>query len=574
MPPSNGRRSDAEIHARQHEMNRAVRDLPLEDVAERFLGLTPKEVTRTHRIYHVGDSLLNIDLRKQSWGFLNGIKLQCLRGRGGSTANAIDLVAGVREVSGHPVQFMALREELRQWASIPAPTGPITPRPAAPIQKREPTPEKRCVLPAEDPSLWDQVRAFLVEQRKLAPEIVDAAHDLGLIYPTLQTPAPGSKGRPHPAVVFVAQGPESGQAVSFQTKPLPQGTYKPKGLSGPDIGTGLFTIGSLTDTTTSIVVVEGPIDALAYVQLHGDTLPASALVVATFGVRTPTRLMDVCKSRGIQPLWTFAMDGDPPGWRGVRKAQESAQEMGFMSKPHRVADEAEWALSLDAKEAEDSFADLRSTTLQALSLCNCGWAIDSDNASGLSVRLQACEEGLAVVDKIEASARAVKAALWQRMSGASPDGAPKDPALKPPKILRSNCTVKDWNDLLMGAVRAPRLKRARADLAVVRGEPGCWYLRGGTHWFDLGVSPEQAVELEERLSIGMESLSVEAHGRHYTALDPCFRAATIYRREHAPSLPPPPSHEDGGHDYDPEEEPHLPHADPTGEENGPRVMPE
>lgn len=127
-----------------------------------------------------------------------------------------------------------------------------------------------------DDSRWPLARAYLVEKRMIAPQMVDSLHEEGLIY--------ADAGQPEPNLIFLHRNAArkvlgaSICRISNDSTPI---------LYEGGINTAWFYIGDLANAPT-IAAVESPIDALSLYSLKGDS---NISIVSCAGAAVPDGLM-------------------------------------------------------------------------------------------------------------------------------------------------------------------------------------------------------------------------------------------------------------------------------------------
>jgi Toprim-like/Protein of unknown function (DUF3991) len=283
------------------ELADQVRNIPLREVLERY-GLEAKPEGTTLR---AKSDRHNIVVTGSMW-FDNKA------GSGG--AGAIDLVIHLARVDFSA----ACRSLVDEFLPLAADQTALSfPRPW-----QEPShPEKKsfeelaAIYAVRDDSNWPIARAYLVEQRKISPPLVDELHARGSIY--------ANDNRPNPSLVFLhcdQQGKVHG-ATLRDTKH--QSAFRP--CLGNKL-TAWFTIGNSAEADR-IAAVESPIDALSYYSLLG-CRGGGLAVVSCAGATVPHELMlQACDRRQV---FVVALDNDPAGQRGRQKAwNETTGWAGF-----------------------------------------------------------------------------------------------------------------------------------------------------------------------------------------------------------------------------------------------------
>ena len=283
------------------ELADQVRNIPLREVLDRY-GFEAKREGTTLR---AKSDLHNIVVTGSMW-FDNKA------GIGG--AGAIDLVIHLAKVdfSG------ACRSLADEFLPLAAGQTALS----FPKRWQEPShPEKKsfeelaAIYAVRDDSNWQIARAYLVEQRKISPPLVDELHARGSIY--------ANDHRPNPSLVFLHRDQHGKVRGASLRDTKHQSAFRP--CLGNKL-TAWFTIGNLAEADR-IAAVESPIDALSYYSLFG-CRGGGLAVVSCAGATVPHELMlQACDRR--QAL-VVALDNDPAGERGRRKTQnETTDWKGF-----------------------------------------------------------------------------------------------------------------------------------------------------------------------------------------------------------------------------------------------------
>ena len=192
--------------------------------------------------------------------------------------------------------------------------------------QQPPHPEKKsfeelaAIYAVRDDTYWPIARAYLVERRKIAADLVDELHQAGTVF--------ANNHCPNPSLVFLhrdLQGVVLGASLR-DTKH--QSAFRP--CLGNKL-TAWFAVGDIT-TAPSIAVVESPIDALSYYCLHAHR-PGELTVVSCAGAIVPHELMAQAYER--KQSFIVALDNDRAGEQGWRKARDaSADWTGFQISSH------------------------------------------------------------------------------------------------------------------------------------------------------------------------------------------------------------------------------------------------
>ena len=185
----------------------------------------------------------------------------------------------------------------------------------SPHPKRKSFEELAAVYAARVDSNWPIARAYLVEQRKISPLLVDEMYAVGSIY--------ANDHRPNPSLVFLHRD-QHGKVCGASLRDT-----KHQSVFRPCLGDKLsawFAVGELTKADR-IVAVESPIDALSYYNLFGRRANSLA-VVSCAGATVPRDLM--VYARDGRKAFVVALDNDPAGQRGREKARnETVDWVGF-----------------------------------------------------------------------------------------------------------------------------------------------------------------------------------------------------------------------------------------------------
>jgi hypothetical protein len=283
------------------ELAEQVRNIPLREVLERYgFEAKPEGTTlRSKSVHH------NIVVTGSRW-FDNKA------GVGG--AGAIDLVIHIAKVDFSA----ACRSLADQVQSLPASQTSLS----FPKSSRQlPHQEKKCfeelatIYAVRDDTKWPIARAYLVEKRKIAADLVHELHSEGAIY--------ANDHCPNPSLVFLhrdCHGIVRGASLR---------DTKHRSAFRPCLGnklTAWFAVGDVT-TAARIAAVESPIDALSYYCLHAGRLGDLA-VVSCAGAIVPHELMAQAYDRRQSLI--VALDSDFAGEQGWRKAWDTtAHWTGF-----------------------------------------------------------------------------------------------------------------------------------------------------------------------------------------------------------------------------------------------------
>ena len=165
--------------------------------------------------------------------------------------------------------------------------------------------ELAAIYAVRDDSNWQIARAYLVEQRKISPPLVDELHARGSIY--------ANDHRPNPSLVFLHRD-QHGKVHGASLRDT-----RHRSAFRPSLGnklTAWFAVGNLANAER-IVAVESPIDALSYYSLFAGRCDALA-AVSCAGSAVPYELMFQAYDR--RQSFVVALDNDAAGERGWSKA--------------------------------------------------------------------------------------------------------------------------------------------------------------------------------------------------------------------------------------------------------------
>ena len=288
------------------ELADQVRSIPLRDVLERYGFETKPEGTtlRAKSEHH------NIVVTGSRW-FDNKARV----GGGG----AIDLVIHIAKVN-FSLACRSLADHFRPFAASQKTLSFPKSSQQPPHPEKKSFEELAAIYAVRDESKWPIARAYLVERRKIAADLVDELHQAGTLF--------ANNHCPNPSLVFLhrdLQGVVLG-ATLRDTKH--QSAFRP--CLGNKL-TAWFAVGDIT-TAPSIAAVESPIDALSYYCLHAHR-PGELSVVSCAGAIVPHELMAQAYER--KQSFVVALDSDRAGEQGWRKARDaSAEWIGFPISSH------------------------------------------------------------------------------------------------------------------------------------------------------------------------------------------------------------------------------------------------
>ena len=281
------------------ELADQVRGIPLRDVLERYgFEAKPEGTTLRAKSEHH-----NIVVTGSRW-FDNKAGV----GGGG----AIDLVIHIARVD-FSAACRSLADEFLPLAAGQAALSFPRSRQEPPHPEKKSFEELAALYAVRDDSNWPVARAYLVEQRKISAPLVDELHGRGSIY--------ANDHRPNPSLVFLHRDPHGNVRGATLRDTKHQSAFRP--CLGNKL-TAWFAVGDLAKADR-IVAVESPIDALSYYSLFGCRCESLA-VVSCAGATVPRELMLQAYER--RKAFVVALDNDPAGERGWRKAQEETHGLG------------------------------------------------------------------------------------------------------------------------------------------------------------------------------------------------------------------------------------------------------
>jgi len=220
----------------------------------------------------------------------------------------------------------------RQFRPVVVPRTGIAFPPGKPGEfDRLPFPQLMAKYAVRDDRNWPIARAYLVENRKLEPTLVDEFHAVGSIY--------ANNHRPNPGLVFLHRT-DCGKVVGATLRDTrAESSFRP--CLGDKL-TAWFAVGN-TREARSVVAVESPIEALSYHALFAARVDRLA-VVSCSGSTVPDELMRQSYDR--RQSFVVALNNDPAGERGWQKAWD------------RTADWAGFKIASDRPRLKDWNADL------------------------------------------------------------------------------------------------------------------------------------------------------------------------------------------------------------------------
>jgi hypothetical protein len=182
-------------------------------------------------------------------------------------------------------------------------------------QEKKSFEELAAIYAVRDDSNWPVARAYIIEQRKISPPLVDEMHAPGSLY--------ANNHQPNSSLVFLHRDRHGKVRGATLRDTRHRSVFRP--CLGNKL-TAWFVVGDLAGADR-VAAVESPIDALSYYSLFG-CRGGSLAVVSCAGACVPRELMLRAYDRG--QAFVVALDRDPAGQRGVQKARdETADWAGF-----------------------------------------------------------------------------------------------------------------------------------------------------------------------------------------------------------------------------------------------------
>jgi Toprim-like/Protein of unknown function (DUF3991) len=312
------------------ELADQVRGIPLRDVlAHRGFEVKPEGSTlRTKDAHH------NIVVTGSRW-FDNKAGI----GGGGT----IDLVMHIARV-GFSAACRSLADEFLPLASRqPALYFPNSWQ-ESPHAERKSFEQLAALYAVREDSNWPIARAYLVEQRKVSPSLVDELHDRGSIY--------ANDHWPNPSVVFLHRDQHGKVRGATLRDTRHQSAFRP--CLGNKLSSW-FAVGDLVKADR-IVAVESPIDALSYYSLFGfrrDSLAA----VSCAGAIVPRDLM--LHAREARKAFVVAFDNDVAGERGRQRARDETLDWPGFELSSECPKHKDWKDNLIAVTQRLAAPDLK-----------------------------------------------------------------------------------------------------------------------------------------------------------------------------------------------------------------------
>ena len=509
-PKNRVRLSEDAMRQLLHEQGEVIRGIPLVNVIEEFCGYAPDGVKGPVRKYRVGDQIINLNTAKNSFGSLNDHKFKSLSKDRGSSNNAMDMVAAVREIEGVGADFRSIRQGLilhfnlqpkldlmfadalkQESARLAGEKLPAAPRPSfvSDTELKEPMAKKSVEdeeVPfdlmtglavgsteqdrgggfSERPDLWPAARRFLVDERKLDPALVDHLYDARNLY-AARRQFPASTKFPYKTnhqdvIVAPVFGFRTGEVVGVDTKPLPRKPgEKTEGRNHGKTGQGAFMFGSWGEETRRVVLCEGFIKAIAWLQLHREEMRIGpeTCVMARSGAKPTLEIIPRLKELGAAAI--VAYDNDYTGRQKSRAFFDECTKQGVQCREMFVEPSEVTALiSHEAVEGLNDPARAKETAANLIQFAESkgiAWAYDQEfERPGVSaIRLPNTEE---VINHLEDYLR-VDRALGNRDYQARAKGLSEaqQQKLEKRRWLKVEIHHKDWDDITRQGAFTPTL---------------------------------------------------------------------------------------------------------------------
>lgn len=512
-----GRLSKEGMRTLLHQQGELIRSLPMVTVIEQFCGYAPDEISGKTRKYRIGSEFINLNTARNSFGSLNEYKFKTLKKDRGSSNNAIDIVAGVREMEGMPVDFGAIRESLirhfqlqpqldsmfkdalaaerkaiREGKNVeyaPAPKvdvgGDLKSAAGKAAEEEKEIPFNLATGTQEDASeediknaqmrgggfperedLWPAARKYLVEERRLAPELIDYLYAHRNLYAARrQFPVnPSYPYRRHHEDVIVAPviGFKTAQVVGVDTKPLPlKPGEKTDGRNHGKTGQGAFMFGTWGPETERVILTEGFIKGIAFLQLHRKSLRIGpeTCVMSRSGAKPTLEIIPQLKERKARAI--VAYDNDFVGRDKARKFYEECLKQGVPCEQMFV-EPSEVTLSISQNELPGYHSKARAQSieqqvLQFASANNVPWAFEREQeAEGYrSIRMPNTEQVINFLEGQLNDDRRLSGQEYQsRAKGLSFEEQRK---MEKRRWLKLSIHSKDWDDILKKGAHQPRI---------------------------------------------------------------------------------------------------------------------
>lgn len=489
-----------------------VRSIPLVTVMEQFCGYAPEEIRGSMRKYRVGSELLQINAAKNQFGSLNEFTFKTLRKPRGSTNNALDLVAGVREMEGRAVDWAEIRSQLvshfnlqpqldqifqdalareRRGEKAPLPVAEAN-VPQAPLKQAVHTHsaeeevefdlaagvlttataedrERAKVIGggfAEREDLWPKARQYLVEERGLPPEVIDYLYEARNLYAARRT-FPSRQKFPLRAnyedvIVAPVFGFQTGKIVGLDTKPIPREPgERTEGRNHGKTSQGAFMFGTWGPETRKVVVTEAFIKGIAFFHLHRDALKlgTDCCIMARSGAKPTLEIVPMLKARGCEAI--VANDNDFTGRVKARAFKEECDRVGVPCIEMFV-EPAEVTVTFSHQEHGELHTRKRAQMLEENLVAwasNNGvpWAFDRElqNDTTRAIRLPNTRDVILELETYLQDDRRLSGLDFQQRAKGLDEGAAS--RLERHRWVKVHHHHKDWDDLLKMGPLVPRI---------------------------------------------------------------------------------------------------------------------
>lgn len=491
------------------QQGEVIRGIPLVTVIEDFCGYAPDNVKGAVRKYRVGNEFINLNIEKNSFGSLNDFTFKSLSKGRGSSNNAMDMVAAVREMEGVGADFRSIREALIRHFNLqpkldlmyedavrqesaraagintnaavglglkPIVTVPNELKPALtkqPVEEEEIPFDLQTGMPVgskevdrgggfvERESLWPKARKYLVEERKLDPILVDYLYESKNLYAARRQFQDGAKF-PHKkkiqdVIVAPIFGFRTHQIVGVDTKPLPQTPgEKTEGRNHGKTGQGAFMFGTWGEHTRRVVLTEGFIKGIAWLQLHREALGVGdeTCVMSRSGAKPTLEIVPRLKELGAEAI--VAYDND---FTGRQKSKAFFNECVKQGVPCRemFVEPAEVKVSISHEKIEGLNDPARALELERSivefavkaglkPVVEASSTPDKGKPTVTHVRLPNTAEVIDFLEEIQKADRALSNKDYQERAKGLNDFQRQK--LEKRRWVRLDLTNKDWDDLV------------------------------------------------------------------------------------------------------------------------------
>lgn len=521
-PPMGGQRlSERGMAQLLKDQGELVRGIPLVTVIEQYCGYAPDEISGDLRKYRVGAEFLNLNTRKNSFGSLNGFTFKSLKKERGSSNNAMDMVAAVKEMEGAGADFKAIRgglishfnlqpqmdrmfqDALRreqeaalsgnpvEYAPVPKPDVDTALKQAA-ERKAEAEQEVEFNLAtgvlvnataqevseakrrgggfAEREDLWPAARKYLVEERKLDPELIDYLYESRNLYAARRSFAPNPRFpyRDNFQDVIVAPvfGFKTGQIVGVDTKPLPtKPGEKTEGRNHGKTGQGAFMFGTWGPQTKRVILTEGYIKGIAFLQLHRKSMRIGpeTCIMARSGAKPTLEIIPHLKEYGAEAI--VAYDNDFTGRDKAKAFQDECDKQGVPCKTMFV-EPAEVTVAI-SQTPTPGFHDAHRAQIIEQNLVTWAtdngvpWAIERDRQTEgfRSIRLPNTKEVIYELEEFLKEDRKLSGQEYQVRAKNVPPA--EHAALEKRRWLKLELHHKDWDDIVKKGPFEPKINAWR-----------------------------------------------------------------------------------------------------------------